>query len=91
MSTKKITYKITVAVRERIIVDNCERLKVTAKFSDGQVRSFHFELGMKKPEIKAILDKLCVNLANESVQAEVDAPRLKAEKEADATAKSLLQ
>lgn len=86
----KITYEIMEAVRERIISDDCEMLKISAMFSDGEVRSFHFALDASKDDIKAVLDKTCENLFNEAAQAEADSERIELEKAADKTADELL-
>ena len=86
----EITYLITEAIRERIISDDCEKLKVSAEFSDGETRSFHFDLDATKEEIVAMLNKTCFNLSSEAAQAEADRERRESEKAADETASELL-
>jgi len=85
-----MTYKIIEAVRELIISEDCEKLKVTAEFSDGETRSFHFGLDVTKDTILEVLDRTCENTTNEAAQAEVDKDRIDSEKRADKTAKELL-
>lgn len=84
------TFTITAAERERIIVDNEEKLKVTAVFSNGETRSYHFPLAMSKTNIEGEIAKAAALFDLESEQAKANASREKAEAEADATAAALL-
>lgn len=76
-------------VRESIIADGCERLKVTASFSNGETRSFHFPLEVTPEEVTDELTKLCEVMDQDAQRSEEDAPRIASEMNADATADAL--
>ena len=85
----KTTFKVTSAERERIIVNDHEKIKVDVKFSNGEFRSYHFDLDASEEAILASLEKAAALFDSEKIQAEANAERLKAEKQADATIAAL--